>query len=62
LAEAAAKPAISVTRNVDGTITVNFTGTLQSAPTVNGPWADVDGASPLTLTADQAQQYGRAVK
>jgi hypothetical protein len=55
-------PAISVVNNGDGTVTVTFEGTLQTAPEVNGSWTDVDGASPLTLPADQAQQYGRAVK
>jgi hypothetical protein len=29
---------------------------------VNGPWENVDAPSPLTIPADQAQQYGRAVK
>jgi hypothetical protein len=53
-------PTISVVNNGDGTITVTFEGTLQAAPTVNGPWEDVDAPSPLTLPADQAQQYGRA--
>ena len=53
-------PAISVVNNGDGTVTVTFEGTLQSAPTVNGPWSDVDGASPLTIPADQAAQFGRA--
>ncbi len=24
-------------------------------------WMDVEGASPMTISADQAQQYGRAV-
>ena len=41
-------------------MTVTFEGTLQSAPTVNGPWSDVGGASPLTIPADQAAQFGRA--
>ena len=53
-------PALSVVSNGDGTVTVTFEGTLQSAPTVNGPWSDVDGASPLTIPADQAAQFGRA--
>jgi len=55
-------PAISATLNGDGTVTVTFDGRLQTAPTVNGPWADANGASPLTISADQAQQYGRAVR
>ncbi len=53
-------PAISVVNNGDGTMTVTFEGTLQSAASVNGPWSDVDGASPLTIPADQAAQFGRA--
>jgi len=59
--EAAGKPTISLVRNDDGTITVTFTGKLQAAPTVNGPWQDVDADSPLTLTPDQAQTFARAV-
>jgi len=56
-------PALSVVNNGDGTVTITFEGKLQAAATVNGPWADVEGAtSPLTISADQAQQYGRAVK
>ena len=57
----AAGPAISVVNNGDGTVTVTFEGTLQSADSVNGPWSDVEGAtSPLTIPADQAAQFGRA--
>ena len=54
-------PALSVVNNGDGTVTVTFEGKLQAAPTVNGPWQDVDGASPLTIPSDQAQQFGRSV-
>jgi hypothetical protein len=54
-------PALSVVNNGDGTVTITFEGTLQSAPTVNGPWENVDAPSPLTISADQVQQYGRAV-
>jgi hypothetical protein len=44
-------------------VTVTFEGTLQAANSVNGPWADVEGAtSPLTIPSDQAAQFGRAVK
>jgi hypothetical protein len=48
--------------NGDGTVTVTFEGTLQAAASVNGPWADVDAPSPLTVPADEAQQYARAVR
>ena len=55
-------PTLSVVRNADGTVTMTFEGTLQTAPTVNGPWTDVNGASPLTVPADQAAAFGRAKK
>ena len=55
-------PALSIVNNGDGTVTVTFEGKLQAAPTVNGPWADVEGAvSPQIIPASEAQQYGRAV-
>ena len=53
---------ISVVRNADGTVTVTFDGTLQTAPTVNGPWSDVDAASPLTIPTSDAAAFGRAKK
>ena len=55
-------PTISVVKNSDGTVTITFDGTLQTAPSVIGPWTDVDATSPLTISADQAQQFGRALK
>ncbi|MGB0548336.1 MAG: PA14 domain-containing protein, partial [Limisphaerales bacterium] len=58
----ATPPSVSVARNADGTVTVTFEGTLQTAPTVNGPWTDVDAESPLTLNPDQAAAFGRAKK
>ena len=55
-------PALSIVNNGDGTVTVTFEGKLQAAPTVNGPWADVEGAvSPQIIPASEAMQYGRAV-
>jgi hypothetical protein len=53
-------PALSIVNNGDGSVTVTFEGTLQSADSVNGPWSDVDAASPLTLPASEAAQFGRA--
>jgi len=59
----ATPPTISVVNNGDGSVTVTFEGRLQAADSVNGPWADVEGAtSPLTIPSDQAAQFGRAVK
>jgi hypothetical protein len=55
-------PTISVVNNGDGTMTITFEGTLQMAPSVIGPWTDVDATSPLTISADQAQQFGRALR
>jgi hypothetical protein len=54
-------PALSIVNNGDGSVTVTFEGTLQSAPTVNGPWQDVDAESPLILQPDQPATFGRAV-
>ena len=54
-------PTISLVRNGDGTVTVTYTGTLQAAATVNGPWEDVAGAtSPLTVTADAPATFARS--
>ena len=59
---APATPALSIVNNGDGTVTVTFEGKLQGALTVNGPWADVEGAvSPQIIPATEAMQYGRAV-
>jgi hypothetical protein len=55
-------PTLSIVNNGDGTVTVTFEGTLQAAASVNGPWADVNASSPLTVTANEAQQYARAVR
>ena len=55
-------PVISVVNNGNGTVTVTFEGTLQTAQEVNGPWTDVDGASPLTIAADGEAKFGRAKK
>ena len=55
-------PALSIVNNGDGSVTVTFEGKLQGAASVNGPWADVEGAvSPQIIPADEAMQFGRAV-
>jgi len=54
-------PTLSVVNNGDGTVTVTYTGTLQAAPAVNGPWEDVAGAtSPLTIAADAPATFARS--
>jgi hypothetical protein len=61
--QAADTPTLSIVNNGDGTVTVTFEGKLQAAASVNGPWADVEGAvSPQIIPASEAMQYGRAVK
>ncbi|MDB4805064.1 hypothetical protein OAH16_00510 [bacterium] len=55
-------PAVAVVKNADGSLTITFDGTLQTAPTINGPWIDVNGESPLQITADGEALFGRAKK
>ena len=53
-------PTLSIVNNGDGTVTVTYTGTLQAAPAVSGPWEDVEGAtSPLTVSADAPATFAR---
>ena len=56
-------PTLSIVNNGDGTVTVTFEGKLQAAASMNGPWADVEGAtSPQIVPVNQAMQFGRAVR
>lgn len=51
-----------IRRNANGSITLEWTGggTLQSAPSVTGPWTDVAGASsPFTFTPTENALFGR---
>ena len=50
-------PTISVTRQTDGTIKIEFEGKLQSSANTTGPWKDIDANSPTSITADQARQF-----
>ena len=52
---------MEVQRRADGGMTLTFTGGLQSADSVTGPWADETGASPQTVTFTGAQKFYRAV-
>ena len=61
-AEVVGPPSLSYVINSDGTATVTFEGTLQQAASVNGPWVDVDAASPLTIPLDQDAAFVRAKK
>ena len=56
---------ISIVRNEDGTITVEWSGggVLEAATSVTGPWAEVPGAtSPYTFTPSEAALFGRVRK
>src|SRR5262245_552489 len=60
-------PTVSIARTPAGTtpagVTVTFTGTLQSAAQVTGPYTNVTGAtSPLSVTSDGAMKFYRAVR
>jgi len=43
-------------------VTITFEGTLQSADAVTGPWTDVAGASPQSVTPTGGQKFYRSKK
>ncbi|MCZ7641303.1 MAG: hypothetical protein M5U12_37765 [Verrucomicrobia bacterium] len=53
------RPTVSIAAQ-GGNVTVTFTGTLQTAPSVNGPWTDSSATSPLTEPAGGGAKYYRA--
>jgi hypothetical protein len=56
------KPTLSVARSATG-VTITFTGRLQSAATVNGPYADVAGAtSPANISSAGAAAFYRSAQ
>jgi hypothetical protein len=58
----AAPPTVSLTR-ADGTIQIEFTGTLESSPEVEGPYTAVAGAvSPMTIETDAPHRFYRAAR
>jgi hypothetical protein len=50
---------ISFTRTATG-LTLTFEGTLESADSITGPWTDVAGASPQTVTTTTGTKFYRA--
>lgn len=55
-------PTVAIARTATGA-SITFTGTLQSADTVNGAWTAVAGAtSPYAVTPDQARRFYRAMR
>ena len=57
-----ADPSINMIRNSDGTVTLTFEGTLQTAPTAKGPWKDSKQKSPYKVKANKVVFFGRAKK
>jgi hypothetical protein len=53
-------PTLTFQRTQTG-LTVTYTGTLQSADVVTGPWSNVPGASsPFTVTPSAPEKFYRA--
>jgi len=52
-------PTLSAVRTASG-LTLTFTGSLQAADSITGPWTDVTGASPQTITATGGAKFYRA--
>lgn len=52
-------PTIAIGRQV-GNVVINFTGTLQAADDITGPWTDVTGSSPYTAAPSGARKFYRA--
>ncbi|MBC8242997.1 MAG: Ig-like domain-containing protein [Verrucomicrobia bacterium] len=55
-------PTVSIVRNGSGNLIIEWTGILQTAENVNGPWVDVDATSPFILKPETLakQQYARS--
>jgi len=45
----AVEPTVAIGGNTEGGVTVTFEGILQVAPSVNGPWENIDAPSPVVL-------------
>jgi hypothetical protein len=52
-------PTLTFARTATG-LTLTFTGSLQSATAVNGPWTDEAGSSPATIPVTGTQKFYRA--
>ena len=51
---------VSVTRNANGSITLTWTGTLQSSDALNGTYQPVTGTSPMTVQPTEAARFYRS--
>jgi len=51
---------VQIAKGASGTVIITWaSGSLQSGPTVTGPWSAVTGTSPLTVTISGAQEFYR---
>jgi hypothetical protein len=58
----ATPPTISINHDA-GQVVIEFTGTLEAAPALKGPWSEADGAvSPYTVVLDSSMKYFRSKK
>ena len=53
-------PTISITRQTDGSIKIEFDGKLQSSASATSPWEDMDANSPTSIIATEAHLFYRA--
>lgn len=58
-APVATAPKLAIS-SAGGKVTLTFEGTLQGADTVTGPWTDIAGASPQSITPTAAMKFYRA--
>lgn len=59
--EVIANPEITALQLDGGNISIEYTGTLQSAPSINGPWTDVTGGSPHSEAIAAGAKFFRVV-
>ena len=57
-------PTLTLTRTAPNTFRLDFTGTLQSTPSLNTPitWSTAATTSPHTVTASEPMRFYRAVR
>jgi hypothetical protein len=59
--ELIADPEITGVQTNGGNIVIEYTGTLQSGPTINGPWTNVTGSSPYSEAIANGAKFFRVI-
>jgi hypothetical protein len=54
------RPKLKGVRNPDGSLTLNFEGSLEYGPTLAGPWRKLDWTSPRTISITSKQRFFRS--